>query len=100
LTKLAALPPFDLVINATSASLQGEAPPVPAASFSRDGLAYEMVYGKGLTPFLKLAKAAGVSRLADGVGMLVEQAAEAFAWWRGVRPETASVIAKLGAPLV
>lgn len=91
--------PFDLVINATSASLTGEAPAVPEASFAPGGLAYEMVYGKGLTPFLRLAKAAGVARLADGAGMLVEQAAFAFAWWRGVTPDTAAVIAKLSTPL-
>ena len=91
--------PFDLVINATSAGLTGQAPEIPAASFAAEGLAYEMVYGKGLTPFLKAAKAAGVKRLADGVGMLVEQAAEAFAWWRGVRPDTAAAIAKLTVPL-
>lgn len=58
-------------------------------------LAYELAYGKGLTPFLRLAREAGVARLADGVGMLVEQAAEAFAWWRGVRPETRAVIDRL-----
>ena len=92
--------PFDLVINATSAGLTGQAPEIPTASFAAEGLAYEMVYGKGLTPFLKAAKAAGVKRLADGVGMLVEQAAEAFAWWRGVRPDTAAVIAKLTVPLL
>jgi shikimate dehydrogenase len=58
-------------------------------------LAYELAYGKGLTPFLRLAQQNGVQRLADGVGMLVEQAAEAFDWWRGVRPETAAVIGQL-----
>jgi shikimate dehydrogenase len=63
-------------------------------------LAYELAYGKGLTPFLKLAQQAGAERLADGVGMLAEQAAEAFAWWRGVRPDTAAVIQKLNVPLV
>ena len=63
-------------------------------------LAYELVYVKGLTPFLRLAQNAGVPRLADGVGMLVEQAAEAFVWWRGVRPETAPVIARMTVPLV
>ena len=92
--------PFDLVINATSASLHGELPPLSAAWFAPDGLAYELVYGKGLTPFLQLAQSAGVKRLADGVGMLVEQAAEAFAWWRGVRPATQPVIAHLTVPLV
>ena len=86
---------FDLVFNATSASLRGELPPVPASAFAPDGLAYELVYGKGLTPFLHLARQSGVAQLADGVGMLVEQAAEAFGWWRGVRPDTATVIAQL-----
>ena len=62
-------------------------------------LAYEMVYGRGLTPFLRLAREGGATRLADGVGMLVEQAAEAFAWWRGVRPDTAAVIAGMTVPL-
>ncbi len=90
---------FDIVFNATSASLRGEQPPVPATVFAPEGLAYELAYGKGLTPFLRLAQQAGVQRLADGVGMLVEQAAEAFDWWRGVRPDTTAVIAKLTVPL-
>jgi shikimate dehydrogenase len=91
---------FDIVINATSASLRGELPPVKASVFDRDCLAYELVYGKGLTPFLKLAKQAGTARhLADGVGMLVEQAAGAFEWWRGVRPETRPLIDRLAVPL-
>lgn len=90
---------FDLVVNATSASLHGELPPVPATVFAPAGLAYELAYGKGLTPFLQLAARAGVARLADGVGMLVEQAAEAFVWWRGVRPDTAAVIRELTLPL-
>jgi shikimate dehydrogenase len=91
--------PFDLVVNATSASLKGELPPVPATVFASGGLAYELVYGKGLTPFLRLAHNAGVQRLADGVGMLVEQAAEAFVWWRGVRPATRAVIDRIALPL-
>jgi shikimate dehydrogenase len=91
---------FDIVVNATSASLRGELPPVPATVFGDEALAYELVYGKGLTPFLRLAQNAGVRRLADGVGMLVEQAAEAFLWWRGVRPKTMAMIAKLTVPLV
>jgi len=99
LDALADLAPFDLVVNATSASLRDERPDIPASAFSADALAYEMVYGRGLTPFLKVAKGAGVTRLADGVGMLVEQAAEAFQWWRGVRPDTAPVIASLSKPL-
>ena len=90
---------FDIVINATAASLAGEAPAVPASAFAAGALAYDMVYGKGLTPFLKLAQAGGTARVADGVGMLVEQAAEAFAWWRGVRPDTRAVLQRLTVPL-
>jgi shikimate dehydrogenase len=86
-------------VNATSASLRGELPPVPPSVFGEDALAYELVYGKGLTPFLRLAQNAGVKRLADGVGMLVEQAAEAFVWWRGIRPDTRPLIDKLTVPL-
>ncbi len=91
---------FDIVFNATSASLRGELPPVPATVFAPNSLAYELAYGKGLTPFLRLAQNAGVKRLADGVGMLAEQAAEAFEWWRGVRPDTRAVIDRLTVPLV
>jgi shikimate dehydrogenase len=91
---------FDIVVNATSASLRGELPPVPPGVFVECRLAYELVYGKGLTPFLRLARNAGVERLADGVGMLVEQAAEAFQWWRGVRPDTRAMIKSLTVPLV
>jgi shikimate dehydrogenase len=91
---------FDLVVNATSASLFGELPPVPASVFDDDCLAYELVYGKGVTPFLRLAKNTGVRHVMDGVGMMVEQAAEAFAWWRGVRPNTQSVIAHFSVPLI
>ncbi|MDB5884599.1 MAG: shikimate dehydrogenase [Polaromonas sp.] len=91
---------FDLVFNATSASLRAELPPVPASVFAPGCLAYELAYGKGLTPFLRLAQNAGVQHLADGVGMLAEQAAEAFEWWRGVRPDTRAVIAKLTLALI
>ena len=90
---------FDVVFNATSASLRAELPPVPATVFAPGTLAYELAYGKGWTPFLRLAQNAGVQRLADGVGMLAEQAAEAFAWWRGVRPQTQNVITQLTVPL-
>jgi shikimate dehydrogenase len=90
---------FDVVINATSTGLSDAALPLPAGLFAPGALAYEMVYGKGLTPFLRQARAAGVQQVADGVGMLVEQAAEAFAWWRGVRPDTRSVIDRLTVPL-
>jgi shikimate dehydrogenase len=73
---------------------------VPATVFAPGALAYDLAYGKGLTPFLRLAQQAGTKQLADGVGMLVEQAAEAFAWWRGVRPDTRAVIDLLTVPLV
>jgi shikimate dehydrogenase len=83
---------FDLVINATSSSLHGELPPLPAGIFAGGSLAYDLMYGKGLTPFLAFAQSRGALRLADGLGMLVEQAAESFFLWRGVRPETRTVI--------
>jgi shikimate dehydrogenase len=83
---------FDLVINATSSSLQGELPPLPAGLFAEGALAYDMMYGKGLTTFLGFAKSQGAAQLADGLGMLVEQAAESFYLWRGVHPETRTVI--------
>ncbi|MEO8384906.1 MAG: shikimate dehydrogenase [Betaproteobacteria bacterium] len=85
---------FDVVINATSASLSADMPAIPATCFADNSLAYEMMYGKGKTPFLTLAATAG-ARTADGLGMLVEQAAEAFFVWRGVRPSTGPVIAQL-----
>ena len=72
---------------------------MPATVFGIGAGAYELAYGKGLTPFLRLARSAGAPHLADGVGMLAEQAAEAFAWWRGVRPATAEVINALTVPL-
>ena len=84
---------FDLIINATSAGLAGEAPPVPPSLFGGKVLAYDMVYGRE-TPFLAAARQAG-ARASDGLGMLVEQAAESFFLWRGVRPPTAPLLAKL-----
>lgn len=89
---------YDIVLNATSASLRGELPMITGSIFNPDCLAYELAYGKGLTPFLALARSQG-ARLADGVGMLVEQAAEAFEWWRGIRPETGSVIEMIRVPI-
>jgi shikimate dehydrogenase len=86
---------FDLVVNATSASLSDAVPALPAGVFAPGALAYDMMYGKGLTLFLGLARTQGAARLADGIGMLVEQAAESFLIWRGVRPRTAEVIAQL-----
>jgi shikimate dehydrogenase len=85
--------PFDLVVNATSAGLADEAPRVPASVFSQQVLAYDMVYGRD-TPFLVAARHAG-ARACDGLGMLVEQAAESFFVWRGVRPRTGPVLEKL-----
>jgi len=86
---------FDLVINATAASLAGEMPPLSPRIFTPETLAYDMMYGRD-TPFLAFARAQGAAT-ADGLGMLVEQAAEAFHLWRGVRPDTAPVIASLRA---
>ena len=90
---------FGLLINATSASLAGAVPPIPAAAVDGDSLCYDMMYQAGPTAFLKWAHAAGAGRCADGTGMLVEQAAESFALWRGVRPETGAVLTALKAAL-
>jgi shikimate dehydrogenase len=83
--------PFDLVVNATSASLGGDMPPVPARVFSPSTLALDMMYGNKPTPFMAFAASRGAT-VRDGLGMLVEQAAEAFAGWRGVRPETDTLL--------
>lgn len=91
--------PFGLVINATSASLHGEVPPVPDALLAGADC-YDMAYGTGPTAFLVQASAAGAARVADGLGMLVEQAAESFYIWRGVRPETGALIRELRAGVV
>ena len=87
---------FDIVINATSSGLKDELPPLPEGLFKPGALAYDMMYGKQ-SPFLRFAKEQGASQMADGLGMLVEQAAVAFEKWRGVHPDTAPVIAKLRA---
>ena len=86
---------FDIVINATSAGLTDEMPLLPSSIFAPGALAYDMMYGRE-TPFMKFAHEQG-AQVSDGLGMLVEQAAEAFYIWRGVRPETAPVIAALRA---
>lgn len=88
---------FDLVINATSAGLHGESLPLPAGIFAPGALAYDMVYGNTETPFMVAARALGASRVSDGLGMLVGQAAESFFLWRGVRPDTAPVLQMLQA---
>jgi shikimate dehydrogenase len=85
---------FDIVINATSSGLSDDMPPLPPGIFASDALAYDMMYGRE-TPFMKFAREHGAAVVSDGLGMLVEQAAESFFIWRGVRPETAPVIAAL-----
>jgi shikimate dehydrogenase len=86
---------FDLVINATSASLQHQIPPLPQGAFAQGALAYDMVYGDASRPFLAHARSLGAAHTVDGLGMLVEQAAESFLLWRGVRPPTAEVLKAL-----
>lgn len=86
---------FDVVVNGTSASLQGDLPPLPDGLFNDGALAYDMMYGRERTPFLRWAAEHGAARIADGLGMLVEQAAESFYIWHDRRPETAPVIDKL-----
>lgn len=88
---------FDVVINATSASLAREVPQLPAKLFLPGAIAYDMMYAKDDTPFMAWARAQRAARIADGLGMLVEQAAESFYVWRGVRPDTAPVLAVLRA---
>ncbi|WP_334188020.1 shikimate dehydrogenase [Noviherbaspirillum sp.] len=89
---------FDIVINATSASLADEVPPVAPTVFGPETLAYDMMYGKANTAFMRFALDHGAA-VRDGLGMLVEQAAESFFVWRGVRPDTAAVFAELRARL-
>lgn len=83
---------FDLVLNATSASLQETIPPIPPAVIGPTTLCYDMAYGKGDTVFTRWAKNAGAGRAETGWGMLVEQAAEAFFLWRGIKPNTGPVL--------
>jgi len=85
---------FDVVINATSASLSSAMPPVPAVAFCQGTLALDMMYGKMPSPFMVFAASHGATTR-DGLGMLVEQAAEAFAIWRGVRPDTATLLEQM-----
>jgi len=89
---------FDIVINATASSLSGAGVPVPASVLKRHALAYDMMYGPAAQPFLEWARRHGASPR-DGLGMLVEQAAEAFLVWRGVRPPSAQVLGELRALL-
>lgn len=87
-------PAYDLVINATAASHAGEIPPVPPAVVDAHSFCYDLSYGHGGTPFTRWAQQRG-SRAIMGLGMLVEQAAESFQLWRGIRPDTAAVLKEL-----
>jgi len=86
---------YDLIINATSAGLKGEAPPYPAAAISKDTFCYDLSYGQKPTPFSVWARDSGAAQSVMGWGMLVEQAAESFNLWRGVRPETKPVLNRM-----
>jgi shikimate dehydrogenase len=83
---------FDLIINATSASLSGEIPPVPEGVIGTQTVCYDLAYGRSATAFVRWAHSKGCARALQGLGMLVEQAAESFRLWRGVRPATARVL--------
>lgn len=86
---------FDLLINASAASLGGSVPPIPAAAVARGGVVYDTMYGDAAQPFLQWGRNAGAELASDGLGMLVEQAAESFFVWRGRHPDTAPVLAAL-----
>jgi shikimate dehydrogenase len=86
---------FDVVINGTSATLSNKIPPLPRGLLSKNAVCYEMMYGSQQSIFLEWAKNNGAAQISDGLGMLVEQAAESFYVWRGVRPETRAVISML-----
>ena len=88
---------FDVVLNATSASLSDQLPPLPEAILAEQACCYDLAYGNQPTAFVRWGQQQGAARSLDGLGMLVEQAAEAFALWRGVRPDTQAVIALLDA---
>jgi len=85
---------FDLIINGVSSGLHGEMPNLPQKLLKNNGLAYDMVYGNQKTPFMKWAENQNCKTV-DGIGMLVEQAAESFFIWRGIRPETISIMKSL-----
>jgi shikimate dehydrogenase len=97
---LAQQQPFDIIINATSASLKGEIPEIPANVIGERSFCYDMMYGSQPTAFMRWASEQGAVKSVDGLGMLVEQAAESFYLWRGVRPQTKEVIAAIRQSLV
>lgn len=86
---------YDIIINGTAASLQGEMPDLPTGCLTAGGACYDMMYAAEPTAFMQWAQAQGAGLIADGLGMLVEQAADAFAVWRGVRPDTSAVLTEL-----
>jgi shikimate dehydrogenase len=86
---------FDLILNATAASLAGELPPLPSGALATASVCYDLAYGRNSTPFVRWARSSGCQHAHSGLGMLVEQAAESFYLWRGVRPQTAPVLAAL-----
>jgi len=91
---------WNVAINATASSLQGAAPDLPGGLYARDSLAYDMMYAAHPTPFMRQATDDGAARTADGLGMLVGQAAESFLIWHGVRPDPSPVLATLRAALL
>jgi len=86
---------FDLIVNGTSSSLNHDAPAIDPETFDDCALAYDLVYAPEATPFMRLAQRGGARAVADGLGMLIEQAAESFQFWRGMRPDTAPVYREL-----
>lgn len=86
---------FDVIINGTSASLAGELPPLPESVVATHTAVYDMMYAKELTPFLVWAQNLGANKIIDGLGMLVEQAAVSFEIWRGVKPDSVSVLSSM-----
>lgn len=86
---------FDIVINGTASSLSNAAPKIDPETFDDCKLAYDLVYDARPTPFMQLARQGGAAKVSDGLGMLVEQAAESFLLWRGVRPQTAAIFQEL-----
>ena len=93
--ELRSLAAFDLLINATSAGLKGEAPPFPGSLVGSDSVGYDLVYSVNDTPFVAWAREHGAARSLQGWGMLIEQAAESFFIWRGVRPDTKPILKQL-----
>ena len=100
LAELCKILPFDLIINGTSASLSGDLPPLPDSIVGIETVCYDMMYGAHTTVFNQWATGLNAAKTIDGLGMLVEQAAESFTLWRGVRPDTQSVIAGIREKLV